>query len=588
MSPSSTSGSRPGLLSLRSRSGRALAGTVAATMVVTGLTLAGGQSATAATAAAADSAPQAQAVGNYLDATLGGNTLDAIAKLAYATAKAPGSTSVQNPLDVTLLGALNLPLTGALQLPSLLGIDLGAVTQKASANVNGKSYGQVGTALNQGGVSIGGSDPKDLAGNATINLSAAGLAGNSPIAIPGGTGSAAALGGITATVGAISAVAQTPEGVDNGATTAYQIANLDLSIGSPLIGSLLAPVGSLVGGVLKSLASATSAIPGAAVPADCTLLSGTLPNLSLEGGAVTIVSSGADAGTITISLDKLLKQLGLNLNALPANTDLIAYLLAYLASPNGLAKGLQGAIDGLLVPLADQFTACSAALNAIPLLGPILVNLVKTLTNGQKTLETTVSGLVGSLAGAAGVNPLAPIASLLSNLIDIGVNVQPNGPAGPAGAAYVEHLNKTPKQGTPVVANQTIVRAIEINVAAAGGSALPSLPGLPTLPGLGAVSLSKVAQNIAAAPNSGILTLALANAAAGPSAAAPTAPANGPTAPATPANPAITPAANVPTAVESGEGTHGSPLAPLLMLIVGLLMAGAGSVAWKFRGRNVV
>ncbi|MEO6885424.1 MAG: hypothetical protein ABI232_03940, partial [Jatrophihabitantaceae bacterium] len=75
MPPTSTSGERAGLLSIRSRSGRVIAGTITAAMVATGLTLAGGAPANAATTAPAATAPQAQSVGNFLDATLGGNTL---------------------------------------------------------------------------------------------------------------------------------------------------------------------------------------------------------------------------------------------------------------------------------------------------------------------------------------------------------------------------------------------------------------------------------------------------------------------------------------------------------------------------------
>ncbi|HEX3336034.1 MAG TPA: choice-of-anchor G family protein, partial [Jatrophihabitans sp.] len=158
-------------------------------------------------AAGAATLPQAQSVGNFLDATLGGNTLDQVAALEYATAKSPGTQSVQNPLNATVLNAVTLPLTGTLQLPELLGINLGAVNQVAVAEASGHSYGASGAVNNSGGVSVGGNNAAFPA-DATIDLTANGIAGNSPIPIPGGTGSADALGGVQAKIGAVHALAQ--------------------------------------------------------------------------------------------------------------------------------------------------------------------------------------------------------------------------------------------------------------------------------------------------------------------------------------------------------------------------------------------
>ncbi|MBN9619321.1 MAG: choice-of-anchor G family protein, partial [Actinobacteria bacterium] len=509
-------------------------------------------------AAGAATAPQAQSAGNFINATLGGNAIDQIAKLAYAQAVAPGSNGVQNPLNVTALNAINLPLTGDLVLPRLLGIDLGAVNQVANANVNGSSYGGSGAVSNSGGVSVGGTGgPTSMA---SIDLNASTIAGNSGIAVPGG-GTADALGEVKATIGAVAALAKTPVGYGKAASTTYDIASLNLTVDSPLLGSLLGNVlktlTSVLGQIVTTLTSGLKGLVG--LPADCSLVSPsaiTQP-ISLEKGAITIDPSTA---SISISLDKLLGVLGLNINSLPANTDLISYLLAYLADPKGLAAGLEGVVNGLLDPLEAQFTACTAALNAIPILGPVITNLLSTLTSGQTTVESTISGLVADIVGSAG-NPLAPLASILEKLIDIGVNVQPNGAAGPSGAAYTDPLEANVKQGAPVVSGQTVVRAIEVNVAAMGGSALPGLSSLPSLGGLGLADASarsltgKLAGTgfVQAAPGSGtgILTLALANAAAGPSAAAPTPPASSSNPPAT-----SVPPTGIPTGVPAGQALH--------------------------------
>lgn len=537
----------------RSRRGRVLAGTVAASLTLVGLAVVNSQNASAATDPAT---PNSQAVGNFVDATLLGKPLDDLVKLKYATAQAPGSTSVQNPLDVELLNAIDLPLTGALQLPTLLGIHLGAVTQKAYANVDGSSYGQAGLLLNQGGVSIGGDNTAaDMAGNATIDLSGSAIAGSSGAALD-------ALGSLKLTLGGISADAVSTKfdaAGNSTVSTDYQIANLNLQLSSPLLGQLLGSVLGSVTGVLGQVAKAAGAVTKSLT--GCDLTSGVVPKtLSLEGGAIVI--DPATAG-LTIDLEALLKVLGLDLNNMAPNTDLIGYLFNYLTDPKGLAAGITGLINGLLDPLENEYQTCKAALNAVPVLGPVLTTLLDTLISGQKTLETTVSGLVGQLAGAAGVNPLAPLAKALENLIDIGVNVQPNGPAGPSAYAYVDHLDATAKQGTTVVPGQTVVRALEVNVAS----------------GLGSVTGAASSK-----PSSGLLTVALGNAAAGPShpSAAPTT---------VPTSHGVSPVATskapskLPTGVNAGLGTHGgTPVAPIVLLIIGLLMAGGGAAAWRFRG----
>ncbi|PZS17697.1 MAG: hypothetical protein DLM57_07800 [Pseudonocardiales bacterium] len=504
-----------------------VAAALTAGLVGTGLVGAGAQSAGAA------ALPQAQSVGNFLDGALGGGLIDPIVKLAYATAFAPGRTSVQNPLDVTALNAVNLPLTGALNLPEVAGIKLGAVNQVAHANLDGSSFGASGAVDNCGGVSVGcpNSSSGSFPANATVDLSAAGLSAGSPIPIPGGT-SAAALGGIKLSVGAVSALAQTPVGFGKPGTTNYNIAGLTLGIGSPALGQLLSTLSKALNpsSVLRII---TPLIKG--VVPECDLTQVLLPtSLSLEGGAIVI---SATDGSITVDLAKLLQQLHLNLNQLPPNTDLIDYLLTYLTSVDGLTTGIEGLIHGLTDNLQAQFAACS---KAVPLLPDVLAELNK----GQQTLEAAVNGLVGSLGGVGGTgNPLAPLGAVLKKLIDIGVNVQPNGPAG----TFSSSLKATPKQGTPAVAGQTIVRAIEIN-----------LVGDP------------------------LATLALANAAAGPS----TAPALTPTTPApTTTGPVNT---NIPTGVPAGFATPGaSPELPLVLLVLGLLMAGCGAVAWKWRGKHV-
>jgi hypothetical protein len=517
----------------RTRTGRVMAATVVAGLTVAGIAVTGTPSASAAEAL------RAQSVGRLVDGTLGGNPIQQVADVADARATAPGTQSVQNPLDATLLGQLNVPLSGAIDLPTDPAIIAGAANQVAVAHLDGFSYGAAGAVSNSGGANVGG-DSDSFPAFGTINLSGAALPSLPSLPLPG-VGDLASLGSITATVGAVSALAQTKTGGAVAPPPSYNIAGLTLAIGSPALGGVLKTVGDAL------VAPALPSLPG--LPASCSFSTQVLSPISLAGGAVTV--SPTD-GKITVNLAKLLAQLGLNINTLPANTDLLAYLLNYLADPAGLAAGLQSTIAGIITPLQTKFTTCLtdfAAVFPAPLAG-VVKTVSDLLTGGQTTLTGLVNSLLTPLQNAAGTNPLKPLSDGLKALIDIGINVE-SGPGIQAVQSdpdflYTTALAKTPNQATPVVANQTLVRALEIN-----------------LLGSGAV-------------------VALANAAAGPSTAAP--------APPTTSSVTTSPGptnTNIPTGVPAGAVTPaGSPIAPLVLLIVGLVLASGGAVAWKLRGRT--
>lgn len=507
-----------------SRKIRLVAGLAVASVAVAGVSLVGGQG------AGAVAAPQAQSVGRFLDGALGGNAIQQLADVADARATAPGTQSDQNPLDVTLLNALELPLTGALQLPSLAGINLGAANQVAVAHVDGFSYGASGAVNNSGGVSVGG-DNAAYPANATIDLSAAALGGGT-IPIPGGD-TLAALGSVKASIGAVSALAQTAVG-GKPATTNYNIAGLTLEIGSPALGGLLTGVSGQLGSVSGLLQPVISLL-GAALPQSCVLTAGSVPtSISLADGAVVITPATA---TIAVDVEALLQALGLDLNNLPPNTDLLAYVLQQL--PTILGTGLGNVISGLVTPLTSALSSCITALGP---LSATLGQLLGTVTSSVSSLTSQLGSLLTTVTDGLG-----PITDALGNVIAIGVNVQPNGAAG----SFTSALKATPNQATPVIAGQTIVRAIEVKLF--GGQ---------------------------------VASLALANAAAGPSTAAP---ASSTPASSTPAGPTSTVNTNIPTGVPAGQaGGTGSPVVPLVLLTVGLAMAAAGAVAWKVRGAHVL
>lgn len=533
----STPGRRvPGRAARRGRWLPLAAGATAAALTAAAVASAGGGSAGAATA------PNAQSAGNFVDATIGGNPIDDIAKLAFARAQNPGNVTDQNPLDVTVLNTIHLPLTGALQLPQLLGITLGAANQVAFAKSDGASYGASGAVLNSGGVSIGGNNSSRPA-DATIELTASGLSGAPTIPIPGGN-PADALGGVTAQIGAVASIARTPQfgpplasswldTCTQSDPTCYEIASLNLSLGSPALGQLFAQLASQ-GQALVDLLAPIATQLGAAFPNSCSFNVGQLPGtISLDNGAVVIDSSNA---TLTIDLQKLLKTLGLNINDLPPNTDLLRFVLLHLGDI--LSTGLENVVNGIVNPLQTEFGTCLQDLGA---LGTLLQSVLTALQTGGQQIEDALNQIASTLSDA-GASGMGALADGLAKLLDIGVNVRPQLSSG----TFDTNLNTLPKQGMtpPPVPYQYTVRAIEVQLLGTSG-----------------------------------VTLALANSAAGPSSPTILCCAPPPTHSTTP------PPTNIPTGVPAGAGsTGGGPLLPIVLLALGLMFAGGGVFAYRMRG----
>lgn len=506
----------------RSRAVRAVAGTAVVCIGVGAALLAPAAAASAAT-------PRSHAVGRFLDGAAGGSPIQSVVDLHDARASNPGTVSDQNPLDVTLFGQADIPLSHNLQLPNGGNdIHVGAATQIASARSNGHAVGASGAVSNQGGASVGGQSGRPA--DATLNLSPDAFP-STPLPLPGGK--AAALGGLSATIGAVSARAATPAGFAAGGTTHYSIAGLTLTLKSPALG-----------GVLKQLATAldqpspvpSPPLPGKA-PSQCSFTGQLLPTLSIAGGAVTI---DPVTGALTIDVAALMHTLGANLNGLPANTDLLAYLTKYLSS--GFSTGLQSALVNSFATQKANFAAC---LTAIPSAFPPPLNsaakaavdaFTSAVVAAQTQLTSALDQVTSKLGG--GPNPFAPLVTGLAKVLRIGVNVQPNGPRGD----YTSSLHATPDQADAVVPGETIVRAIEIDL----------------VPGQGA-------------------SLALANAAAGSSA---------PVVAPTPTS-AVKHNHIIPTGVPAGQGPiGGAPDLPAILLGIGALFAAAGGLVWRLGARR--
>lgn len=477
--------------------------------------------------------PRAQAVGRFLDGSAGGTPIESVINLQDARATYPGTTSEQNPLDVTAGGQADVPLSGKLQAPGNNVFHVGAANQVAIARANGYSLGAAGAVANQGGAAIGGQGGKPA--DASLNLSAAALPA-APLSLPG-AGNAKSLGGLSAEFGALAARAHTPVGVGGAGVTQYSIGSFKLVLASPALGKVLGQLGSL----LKPPPALASGLPAHFPSKACSFKAQALSTISLAGGAVTIDPL---SGSITIDVAALLRVLGANINALPANTDLLAYVLKYLSSADGFAQGLESAVANTFVAQKQNFTDCLTAIsNNFPApLDGLVKDAFNAFTAGQNQLADAINGAVAQLAAAGGSNPFQPLVDGLKQALQIGVNVQPHGPRG----TYRSPLAATPDQATAVVHGQTIVRALEIDLGGGSGA-----------------------------------DLALANAAAGPSTAAP---ATTPPPPPPSTTPAVVHNHQIPTGIPAGQApTGGGPQLPLELLAIGVLLAAAGGLAYRLR-----
>lgn len=507
-----------GPLSVRTRTGRLLAGTVAATVVAAGLTLVDSTSASAA-------APISQATGRYLSGSIAGTNLDTIAGIEGESATNPADPGPnKNSLNAELLNkAIQLPFKDGLQLPGLGAIELGAVSQYAAANGDGSALGASGTVDSNGGIGVGGSNgvPK---GGATIDL--AGL--------PGAKAVSDALGDLKLTIGAVSARATQ---VKNGSTQAdpsascvtkpynrvsdpsqagqYEIAGLTIDLTSNALNSLGAQLFPKLGSAIQALETAIdSALQGVV----------TIEGLPDASSLAKALSGSAADGSITLSLTGgvhidlagLLAYLGLDLNKLCPNTSLLPYLATALATE--LPKALVDVVSQLGSGLTDALGKIVVKVGGVPI---ALSQITDQLKAGQAQLTDALT-TAGKQLNTAALQPL--IVALTKNLLNVVVNGQQE-----SGGKFTE-------------------TALALKI-------LPSANGV---------------------------VLDLASASVGPSSAAPTTP----PASTTPASPH--PSTQIPTGVNAGAADHGgTPVAPIVLLIIAVLMAGAGAMAWRVRGRHL-
>ena len=184
-----------------------------------------------------------------------------------------------------------------------------------------------------------------------------------------------------------------------------------------------------LGAALSHLADAAAAptrLPRAAVGAARVLgrRSKLLSPLPLDGGAA-VADPEHPGPTLTLDVLAVLRDLGADLNRLPANTDLDAFLARYLAAPEAAWRpGCSGPCTASSTRRQAQglrrgVPRCPLAAMLPAQLRPQARAIMARLVGGQQQLQSTRSTSSSDrLAAAGGANPLAPLADGLRQALD--------------------------------------------------------------------------------------------------------------------------------------------------------------------------
>lgn len=418
----------------RARQGMALGVT---TVVSAGTVVAG-----AGVAEAADN-PVSQSKGIFLSGSALGVNLDDIVKANSAGASNTGDRDVVkdiNPLGVSLLNSLNVPLGPVNLLKGNGLLELGAVNQAAIAKKDGSAVGASGAVTDSGAIAVGG---KDGVPASTAKLDLGALLGSTL-----GTDLVGGLVDLDLSVGAISASAKQAKGEKGTQTGDYNIADLKLTLQSPLLKDLLDTLGltglqsqvdgvdtSILGGDL--LGDLLGGILGGVLPIGSTRTADVdnLPVLStILNGVDTSVGDGIvtvdlESGKITVDVEALLKALGLNLNNLPPNTELVRLILDAIVDRVGdlvtdtvkdLKAELKNAIDDITVTVTEQPLLGAAFPVDLSTITGLLDEIDGVLDPLLATLLAPVNDLLDDVAGTL----LDPLFDALEDVLSIRVNVQ--------------------------------------------------------------------------------------------------------------------------------------------------------------------
>lgn len=380
-----------------------------AAIAVTGLVSVGMAMGVATPAGAAEK-PVSQARGFFLSGSALGVNLDDIVELEDAEAKNYGGATVRelNPLSATLLNSLDIPL-GPINLLGGNGlIQLGAVNQAAIARNTGSAVGASGAVTDSGAIAVDGADDVPPA-NATVDLGGA---------LGGALGD---LVDVDLEVGALSANAKQARGKNGTQVGDYQIADLRLELEVPLLAGVLGPLVTQLEGVQGQVGAVGALLAALPLVTGVTGLDGLA---DLAGGVNTDLGTGGpvqvdlESGRITVDVEALLITLGLDLNNLPPNTEIIGMILEAV---NARVLSL---VTGELTGLVDTITSGVGGVGVVGGLPGVedvlLAGLLDTLL-GVAALDDLTTDFA---AGSGLLDPVLGVNGALSDLVSLVVNAQ--------------------------------------------------------------------------------------------------------------------------------------------------------------------
>ncbi|WFR67529.1 choice-of-anchor G family protein [Curtobacterium flaccumfaciens] len=413
---------------------------------------------------AAESASAAPVVstadGRFLSGTALGINLDNILTVEPADATNTGGAAVTDvhPLNVTALNAVNVDIGSGLNLLGDNGIlTLGAVNQYAAANPDGSSAAASGAVTNTGGIGVGGADGVSQS-NATLDLS--GLIG---------ADLADSIADVQLSTGALSATATQAAGTNGTQDGDYQIAGLTLNLTSPALADTVAGLGTTLDGLQPTVNGVVDTLNGLGL--GVVTVTG-LPNLSDTLDSVTDVTSAdgsitanLQTGAISVDVAAVLASQGLDLNNLPANTELLPYITRALTTQ--LLPALTQALTGVASQITSSLQNVTATVAGIPIpAGTLLGVVTPVIDQVVAPINTAATGL--------GETVVTPLATALTTVLSVQANRQET-----AGGIFTERalrIGLLPTAATPAAIVNLASASVGPNAGPA--AALPTITGI--------------------------------------------------------------------------------------------------------------
>lgn len=311
-----------------------------------------------------------------------------------------------------MLNAVVLDLGGGVNLFGSTGvITLGAVNQFAEANPDGSSRAASGAVSDQGAIGVG--NASGFPSDASIDL---GLLLDQ---VPAGS---AAFSDLTVTAEELASTAnQTAAGIQTGT---YQLGSLTVDGTSPLLAAIATDLQTAVDGTIEpAIAGIEGLLRTALCPpiGPCAVVVDT-PDLDaiIAGLGTVSTPSGSivvdlQTGSISIDVEQILIDLGLDISNLPPNTELLPYITDALT--NDLLPALTTAVNDAILDITTAISSISATVLGIAVapavLGPILTAVVSGAT-----------GVLDPIVTDLGSTVITPLAEALTFVVSLQANGQ--------------------------------------------------------------------------------------------------------------------------------------------------------------------